>query len=124
ALRGIAFEDIAVERIEGEEVLIVLPLRADLREQAALRGARVDIFELLEVGRIFQIAERRDAVRFDFGGGESRLCDVSADNGAVLGENDALDQRVDRRILDASIVARADAVGRGRAPEIALLVAG
>ena len=44
--------------------------------------------------------------------------------GAVLGEDDALDQRIDRRILDAGIVARAGAVGGLRAPDIALLVAG
>ena len=44
--------------------------------------------------------------------------------GAVLGEDDALDQRIDRRILDADEVARAGLIGGLRAPEAALLVAG
>ena len=43
---------------------------------------------------------------------------------AVLGEDHALDQRIDRRILDADQVARAGLIGGLRAPEAALLVAG
>ena len=43
--------------------------------------------------------------------------------GAILGEDHPLDQRVDCRILDARIVARAGLVGGGRAPVAALLVA-
>ena len=66
ALGGIALQDVAVERIESEEVLVELPRRADLRKQAALRGVHVDVFEMLEVGRIFQVAERRDAVASRF----------------------------------------------------------
>src|SRR5689334_12539411 len=42
---------------------------------------------------------------------------------AVLGEDDAIDERVDRRVLDADEVARAGAIGGLRAPEVALLVA-
>ncbi len=41
----------------------------------------------------------------------------------VLGEDDPLDQGIDRRILDADIVCRAGHVGRLGTPEIALLVA-
>ena len=37
ALRGVALEDEAVERIEGEEILVVEAVRADLRKHAALR---------------------------------------------------------------------------------------
>ncbi len=44
--------------------------------------------------------------------------------GAILGEDDPLDQRIDRRILDADVVARARRVGGRRTPEVALLVAG
>src|SRR6185437_3508003 len=43
---------------------------------------------------------------------------------AVLGEDDAVDQGVDRRILDADDVARTGLVGGLRTPEAALLVAG
>ena len=64
ALRGVALEDVAVERIEGEEVLIEHPVRADLREDAAFRGLRIDIVEMGEVARIFEVAEDRDAVAF------------------------------------------------------------
>ena len=62
ALRGVAAQDVAVERIEGEEVLIVLPARADLREHAALRGFRIDIIEMAKVARIFEVAEAGNAV--------------------------------------------------------------
>ena len=43
---------------------------------------------------------------------------------AVLGEDHALDQRIDRRILDADQIARAGLIGGLRTPEAALLVAG
>ena len=43
--------------------------------------------------------------------------------GAVLGEDDPLDQGVHCRVLDADIILRADLIGGGRAPEPALLVA-
>ena len=64
AERGIAPEDVAVERVEGEEVLIVLPGRADLREQTTFRRVRIGVFELLEVGRVLQVAEAGHAVAF------------------------------------------------------------
>jgi len=44
--------------------------------------------------------------------------------GAILGEDDAVDQGVDRGILDAGKVARTGPVRRLRSEEIALLVAG
>src|SRR6516165_8657099 len=56
---GIAPEDEAVERIEGEKVLIEGPSCPDVGEHAALRGAWIDVIEMLEVGRIFEIAEGR-----------------------------------------------------------------
>jgi hypothetical protein len=62
ALRGIALEDEAVERVEGEEVLIVGTVRPDLREHAAFRGIGIDVAKALEIGRIAEIAERRHAV--------------------------------------------------------------
>ena len=62
SLRRIALEDVAVERIEGEERLVELPRRADLREQPALRRFRIDIVEMRKVGGIFQIAESGNAV--------------------------------------------------------------
>src|SRR5450830_1413043 len=62
ALGGVTFQDVAVERIEGLERLIELPVRADLREHAALGCIRIDVIEVREVGRIFQIAEGGHAV--------------------------------------------------------------
>ena len=49
ALRRVAAQDVAVERIEGEEVLIEHRVRADLREHAALRRVRIDVVEMREV---------------------------------------------------------------------------
>src|SRR5262245_12511480 len=56
---GIAPEDEAVERIEGEKVLIEGPSCPDVGEHAALRGVWINVIEMLEVGRIFEIAEGR-----------------------------------------------------------------
>src|SRR5438128_2007490 len=58
-LRTIALKDEAVERIEGEKVLIEGPSCPDVGEHAALRGFWIDVIEMLEVGRIFDIAEGR-----------------------------------------------------------------
>src|SRR5215831_1927978 len=57
---GIALKDEAVERIEGEKVLIEGPSCPDVGEYAALRGVWIDVIEMLEVGRIFEIAEGRN----------------------------------------------------------------
>src|SRR5215471_8118698 len=58
-LRTIALKDEAVERVEGEKVLIEGPSCPDVGEHAALRGVWIDVIEMLEVGRIFEIAEGR-----------------------------------------------------------------
>src|SRR5262244_2051745 len=58
-LRTIALKDEAVERIEGERVLIEGPSCPDVGEHAALRGVWIDVIEMLEFGRIFEIAESR-----------------------------------------------------------------
>ena len=42
-LRRVAPQDVAVERVEGEEILVVLPVRADLREGAAFRRIGFDV---------------------------------------------------------------------------------
>ena len=65
ALRRVALEDVAVERVEGEEVLVVLPIRPDLRKNPALRRIGIDVAEMLEVRRVGEIAERRQTVRLD-----------------------------------------------------------
>jgi hypothetical protein len=57
---SIPCEDEAVERIEGEKVLIEGPSGPDVGEHAALRGVWIDVIEMLEVGRIFEIAEGRN----------------------------------------------------------------
>ena len=64
-LRRVALEDVAVQRIEGEEVLIVFAVRSDLRERAALRRLRIDVAEVMEIRGIDKLAERRETVRFD-----------------------------------------------------------
>src|SRR5262249_33679239 len=64
--RGVALEDVAVERVEGVEVLIVLPGGAELRELPTLGRIRIDIVEMLEVGGILEIAEAGHAVPLDF----------------------------------------------------------
>ena len=63
ALRALALEDEGVERIEGEEGLIVGATDGIERKQPALRRIRIDVVEMLEVGGIFQVAEHRHAVR-------------------------------------------------------------
>src|SRR5207247_11224732 len=62
ALRAVAPEDEDVERIECEKVLIEGPGGSDLGERAALGRIGVDVVEMLEVGRMFEISERRYAV--------------------------------------------------------------
>src|SRR6516162_4452059 len=58
-LRTIALKDEAVERVEGEKVLIKGPSCPDVGKHAALRDVWIDVIEMLEVGRIFEIAEGR-----------------------------------------------------------------
>jgi hypothetical protein len=62
ALRAIAPEDEAVERIEGEEVLIEGPSRSDMGEHAAFRSVWIDVIKMLEIRRIFEITEGRYSV--------------------------------------------------------------
>ena len=62
ALRRVAAQDVAVERIEGQRVLVVDRARADLRKHAALGRLGIDVVEMRKVGRILQVAERRHAV--------------------------------------------------------------
>ncbi len=62
SLRAVAFEDEAVERIEGEKILVVGAGRPDVGEHAALARIGIDIVEMLEVGVILQVAEGRHAV--------------------------------------------------------------
>jgi hypothetical protein len=64
ALGGVALQNEAVQRIESQTVLIENQVRTDIRERPAFRRIRVDIIELLEVGRIFEVPERRDAMTF------------------------------------------------------------
>src|SRR5437773_2460389 len=56
-LRAIALEDETVERIEGEKVLIEGPSCADMGEHATFRGVWINVIEMLEVRRIFKVAE-------------------------------------------------------------------
>src|SRR5205823_1745731 len=48
------------------------PARADLREEPAFRRLRIDVVEMREVRRIFQVTERRDAVALGLFGGLRR----------------------------------------------------
>ena len=51
-------EDVAVERAEGEEVLVVLPIWPDLRKGSALWCIGIDVVEMMKVRQIVEIAER------------------------------------------------------------------
>ena len=53
-----------VEGVERIEVLVAERLLDLDRQRAALRGGGTHVIEMLEVGRIFQLAEARQAVRF------------------------------------------------------------
>src|SRR6266404_1409285 len=105
ALRAIALEDEDVERIEGEKVLIEGPGGSDLGERAALRRIGVDVVEMLESRRIFEVAERRDAVPF----------------GALLRQRRTSERRSERTGAQCERMASrhlAD-VGHGRVPVLA-----
>src|SRR5712691_2613575 len=62
SLRAVALQDEAVERIEREDILIENNARPDMREHPALRSVRIDVVEVLEVRRVFEIPERRYAL--------------------------------------------------------------
>jgi len=62
ALRALALEDVGVEGVEGEERLIVGADRRDQGKRPALRRIDIHVLEMVEVGRIFQIAECRHAM--------------------------------------------------------------
>ncbi len=64
ALSALALEDVGVERIERVERLVESANGRDQRKQPALRRGCVHIVEMREVGRIFKVAEHRDAVNF------------------------------------------------------------
>jgi hypothetical protein len=51
-----------LSEIEGEKVLIEGPSCADMGEHATFRGVWIDVIEMLEVRRIFKVAESRYAV--------------------------------------------------------------
>jgi hypothetical protein len=61
-LRAVALENEAVKGIEREEVLIEGPGRTDMGEYAAFRRIRIDVVEMLEIRRVFEVAEGRHAV--------------------------------------------------------------
>ena len=63
ARRRVAARHEAVQRVEGRDVLVVLPVGRREIERAAFRRVRVEIAEMGEVRRIFEIAEGRQAVQ-------------------------------------------------------------
>ena len=67
ALRALALQDIGVERVEGKERLVERALRGNEREHSPFRRVDIDIVEMMKIGRIFQIAEHRDAVNIGAG---------------------------------------------------------
>ena len=71
ALRGVVLADERVEAVEGQH-----RLGADGHQPPALRRIRVHIVEMLEIGRIFQVAEGGEAVPLLSGaGGEAEGAD-------------------------------------------------
>src|SRR5262249_38300780 len=79
ALRGVALENEAVERIEGLERLIELAVRPDLREHSAFRRFWIDVAEVRKIRRVAEIAECRHAVPVGILGGNRN--DAIADAG-------------------------------------------
>ena len=63
---AVALQHVDVEGVEGVEVLVADGLLDLDREGAALRRLRIDVVEMLEVGRVFQVAEAGEAVAFGF----------------------------------------------------------
>ena len=80
ARRRIAARHEAVQRVEGLDVLIEEPVGRREIEKPALRRVGVDIVEMREIRRIFQVAEGREPVqllarragREDFSGKQRR----------------------------------------------------
>ncbi len=68
--RRIALEDESVERIESRGAPA-----GELAEGAALRGAGIDVFEVLEIGRIGEIAKCGKAVVRSAIGGQCHRCE-------------------------------------------------
>jgi hypothetical protein len=62
ALRSVALENEAVERIEGLERLVELAVRPNLRKHAAFRGFWIDVVEVRKIRWVAEIAEGRHAV--------------------------------------------------------------
>ena len=62
--RAVALQHVDVQRVEGVEVLVADRLRIWIAQSAALRRVRPDVVEMREVGRVFQVAEDRQAVGF------------------------------------------------------------
>src|SRR5262249_7079228 len=69
ALGSVALEDEAVERIEGEKILVVETVRADLGKYAALGCVGINVIKMREIRPVGEIAESREPVRFDVVGG-------------------------------------------------------
>src|SRR5262249_46537815 len=65
ALRAVALEYEAVERIEGEKVLVEYPRRPNVGKDPALRSIWINVVKMLEFRRIFEIAKSGDAVLLD-----------------------------------------------------------
>jgi hypothetical protein len=63
ALRALALQDKGIERIEGLIRLIVGSCRRNRRKHPAFRRRQIDVVEVMEIRRIFQVAEHRQSVR-------------------------------------------------------------
>ena len=81
--RRIALEDEAVERVEGRGAAA-----GELAEGAALRRCGIDVFQMLEVGRIAEIAEGGQAVMLGLAGGQRRPRDAVVLDGDCAGAQD------------------------------------
>ena len=86
--RRIALEDEAVERIECRGAAA-----GELAEGAALRGVGIDVFQVLEIGRVGEIAERRQAVML----ASSAACAIGGKAEVLAATAPALRIRMSRR---------------------------
>ena len=100
ALRGVALQDEGVEAVERQR-----RAGAHLRDAPALRRVRIDVVEMLEVRRILQVAEGRDAVPLDaVGGAAMAVCRSKSKGGTRPGPQSAIEMLA--KTQAASLAAR------------------
>ncbi len=117
---AVALEGVDVERVEGVEILVAEGLLDLDDEGAALRRLRVDVVEMPEVRRVFEVAEARQAVALGFSGeGGADARQPGEGSGRRSGQYDMTTGRVSHRgapVFSAFAVSYHQTVGNAAAP--------